>query len=479
MTETIRLTHHVGGRAVDGAMTFSQASPSNPDDLVVEGPEADAALVAEAVANARSAVDALDQVGIEARADALSRIGRTLLANADRLALLATRETGKTINDAKGEVVRAARTFDFFAGEALRNIGERFASTRPGAMVEVDYAPVGVVAAITPWNFPFAIPAWKIAPAIAFGNAVVWKPSEIASASAEAFRAILAEAGLPVGTVEMLLGAGGAGAALTGADGVDAISFTGSVATGNRVVRAAAEKGVRAQMEMGGVNGLIILDDANLDVAVDCAINGAYFNAGQRCTATSRIIITDGIADRFIAAFIERAKALKIGDPRDPQTQIGSLAAFKQKTLIASQVEQAEAAGFKPLIGGSADARPHAFFAPTLFDNAAPASLLGQEEIFGPVAGLFRVRDFEEAMTVLNNNRYGLSSSICTRSLVHAEQFKRRARTGMRMVNMPTAGADYHAPFGGVGISSFGPREQGRAARTFYTTLHTTYQLAV
>ncbi|ARS29171.1 aldehyde dehydrogenase family protein [Sphingomonas sp. KC8] len=479
MTETIRLSHHVAGRMVGGGAAFTQASPSDPDDLRVEGPEADAGLADEAVAAARIAVDQLDRAGIEARADALARIGRTLTAEADRLALLAARETGKAINDAKGEVMRAARTFDFFAGEALRNIGERFTSTRPGAMVEVEYAPVGVVAAITPWNFPYAIPAWKIAPAIAFGNAVVWKPSEIASASAEALRAIMASAGLPDGTVSMLLGAGGAGAALTGADGVDAISFTGSVATGGRVARAAAEKGVRVQMEMGGVNGLIILDDADLGVAVDCAINGAFFNAGQRCTATSRIIVTNGIADRFIAAFIERAKTLAVGDPRDPKTQIGSLAAFRQKTLIASQVEQVEASGLTPLIGGSAATMPHAFFAPTLFDHAQTDSLMGQEEIFGPVAGIFRVADFDEAMATLNSNRYGLSAGICTRSLLHAEEFKRRARTGMRMVNLATAGVDYHAPFGGVGISSFGPREQGRAARTFYTTTRTAYQLAV
>ncbi|HEY1145023.1 MAG TPA: aldehyde dehydrogenase family protein, partial [Allosphingosinicella sp.] len=204
MTETITLSHNVAGRAVSGAPAFEQRNPALPDDLRVEGPEADAALVAEAVAAARAAVGAIEAAGIEARADALARIGRALMTDADRLGLLIARETGKTLGDSKGEVMRAARIFDFFAGETLRNVGERFASTRPGATVEVEYAPVGVVAAITPWNFPIAIPAWKIAPALAFGNAVVWKPSEISSATADALMAVIAAAGLPAGSVNMV-----------------------------------------------------------------------------------------------------------------------------------------------------------------------------------------------------------------------------------------------------------------------------------
>ena len=372
--------------------------------------------------------------------------------------------------------MRASRLFDFFAGEALRNVGERFASTRAGATVEVDYAPVGVVGAITPWNFPIAIPAWKIAPAIAYGNAVVWKPSEISSATADALMTIIEGAGLPTGTVNMLLGAGGAGAAVTGADGIDAISFTGSVATGARVRSAAAERGVRVQLEMGGVNGLIVMADADLDNAVDTALNGAFFAAGQRCTATSRIIVEAAIADRFVEALKARVAALKIGDPRDPVTQVGPLAAPRQKELIVRQVAEVEATGLQPLFGGSAAAMDHCFYAPTLFDHVPGDNTLGHNEIFGPVAGVFRVGGFEEAIQLLNGNRFGLSAGICTRSLRHAEEFKRRARAGMLMVNLPTAGVDYHAPFGGTAASSYGPREQGRAARTFYTTMKTSYQ---
>jgi aldehyde dehydrogenase (NAD+) len=479
MTETISLSHHIAGRSVSGPAAFEQRNPALPDDLRVEGPEAAPDLAAEAVAAAKGAVDELASAGIEPRSDALARIGRTLTTQADRLALLIARETGKTLGDSKGEVMRAARLFDFFAGETLRNVGERFASTRPGATVEVDYAPVGVVAAITPWNFPIAIPAWKIAPALAFGNAVVWKPSEISSATADALMTIIAESGLPAGSVNMLFGAGGAGKAVVEANGIDAISFTGSVATGERVRLVAAQRSVRAQLEMGGVNGLIVMADADLDNAVDCAVNGAFFAAGQRCTATSRIIIEEAIADRFVEAVRAKVATLKIGDPRDPATQVGPLAAPRQKQLIARQVAEVEGTGLKPLFGGSAAEMEHCFYAPTLFDNVPSANTLGHDEIFGPVAGIFRVNGFDEAIEALNSNRFGLSAGICTRSLLHAEEFKRRARAGMLMVNLPTAGIDYHAPFGGTGASSYGPREQGRAARTFYTIIKTSYQKAL
>lgn len=479
MTEVISLSHHINGQSVPGVAAFEQRNPAQPDDLRVEGPEADEALADQAVEAATRAVDALAANGIEARADSLARIGRTLSADVERLGLLIARETGKTFADSKGEVMRAARLFDFFAGEALRNVGERFASTRPGATVEVDYAPVGVVAAITPWNFPIAIPAWKIAPALAYGNAVVWKPSEVSSATASALMDIIAASGLPAGSVNMLLGAGNAGRAVVEASGIDAISFTGSVGTGEQVRMSAARRAIRVQLEMGGVNGLIVMADADLDNAVDCALNGAFFAAGQRCTATSRIIVEHAIADRFVEALKAKASALKVGDPRDPGTQVGPLAAPRQKELIARQVAEVEATGLKPLFGGSAAELDHCFYAPTLFDHVSAENTLCHTEIFGPVAGVFRVDGFEDAVKVLNANRFGLSAGICTKSLRYAEEFKRRARAGMLMVNLPTAGVDYHAPFGGMGASSYGPREQGRAARSFYTMIKTSYQKPV
>ena len=471
------LVHRIDGRAVERPLALEQRNPADPDDLLVSLPDADASLVEEAAASARAALAPIWAMGIETRSDALDAVARALAARTEELALLIARETGKTIRDARAEVGRAARLFHFFAGETLRNIGERFESTRKGASVEVTYDPVGVVGAITPWNFPVAIPAWKIAPALAFGNAVVWKPSELASATAVVLHDILVEAGFGH-AVQLVLGGGQAGAALSACTGLDALTFTGSVATGTRIRLAAAERGVALQQEMGGLNGLIVMADADMGVAVNCAMNGAFFAAGQRCTATSRIIVEESVADAFIAALTAATAKLKIGDPRDPATDIGPLAAPRQKETIARGVAAVEAEGRNALFGGTADARPHSFFAPTLFDHVPDESVMYREEIFGPVAGITRVDGFEAAMDAVNATRFGLSAGICTTSLRHAEAFKRRARAGMTMVNMPTAGADYHAPFGGVGASSHGPREQGRSARSFYTATRINYQAA-
>ncbi|MDE2181609.1 MAG: aldehyde dehydrogenase family protein [Alphaproteobacteria bacterium] len=475
MIDTIVLAHRVNGRVIPGQARFEQVNPADPTDLRVTGPEADAAVMGDAVAAARAAVEALDRQGIEARSDSLAAVGHRLKADAPQLALLIARETGKTLNDARGEVLRAGRLFDFFAAETLRNVGEVFDSVRRGTAVEVTNEPIGVVAAITPWNFPVAIPAWKIAPALAFGNAVVWKPSEYSSATAAALMEIIAAAGLPAGAVNLVLGAGAAGQALCEAPGIDAVSFTGSVATGAKVRMAGAERSLRLQLEMGGVNGMIVLADADLGNSVACALNGAFFAAGQRCTATSRIIVEEAIADRFVAALKERMASLAIGDPREASTQVGPLVSMRQKELITRQVASVEESGLRPVVGGTATTMKHAFFAPTLFDAVPVEHAFGMDEIFGPVAGIYRVRNFDEAIAVLNAPRYRLSAGLCTTSLSHATAFRRRASAGLTMVNVPTAGIDYHAPFGGVGGSSYGPREQGRAARAFYTVMKTSY----
>lgn len=474
MTESITLAHTIGGAQRAGAGAFEQRNPADEADLAVIGPEADAVLVAEAVATARAAQARLVAAGVEARADALAQIGRALIAEKDRLALLIARETGKTLGDAGGEVVRAARIFDFFAGEALRIVGERFDSTRPGLMVEVMKEPLGVVGLITPWNFPIAIPAWKIAPAIAYGNGVVWKPSEVSSATAEALMRIITNAALPAGCVNMILGARGAGQALVADADVDAISFTGSASVGAGVRSVAAARGARVQLELGGVNGFIVAADADLDVAVEAVLNGAFFASGQRCTATSRIIVENAIADDFAARLAKRASALVIGDPRGASTQLGPLAGQRFKRKVVAQTKAA-AGRLHVVFGGAEQDLGACFFAPTLFDGARADDPLVNEEIFGPVAALYRVNDWDEAIASLNASKFGLSAGAATRSLAQAEDFKRRAKAGMRMVNLPTAGVDYHAPFGGVGESSYGPREQGRAASSFYTTTTTTY----
>ena len=472
----VTVASRIGGAVVAAPTAFEHRSPGDADDLVVMVPETAPGDLAAAVAAARAAVPVLAALGIEARSDALAAVARTLVARRDALGLLIARETGKVLRDAVAEVGRAARLFDFFAGETLRIVGERFASTRPGAMVEVSYDPVGVIGAITPWNFPIAIPAWKLAPALAFGNAVVWKPSELSAATAGALMDVLAEC-LPPGAVSLVLGTGTTGAALAASD-LDALTFTGSEATGRRIRVATAERGLALQQEMGGVNGLVVLADADLPTAVACAVNGAFFAAGQRCTATSRIIADGKIADALVAGIAAAVARLRIGDPRDAATDVGPLVSHAQRAAVARGVAAAEAEGLAPTFGGSAGLGDDAFMPPTLFDHVGGGSILDREEIFGPVAGVVRVDGLDAALNALNAPRFGLSAGIVTTSLAAAEAFKRRARAGMTMVNLPTAGVDYHAPFGGTAASSFGPREQGRAARGFYTVTRTAYQAA-
>ena len=463
----------IDGTPRHAAPALEQRNPANLDEVVTRLPESGAGLVAEAAAAGRAALPGL--APIESRVDALDRISAVLAAEAGEIAALITRETGKTITDASGEVMRASRLFRFFAGEGLRIVGERFDSVRPGVIVEVGYEPIGVVGAITPWNFPIAIPAWKIAPAIAFGNAVVWKPSEHATATAAALMRIIAAAGLPNGAVNLVPGASASGAALVEEAGIDAVSFTGSETTGRGVRIGAATRGARVQAEMGGVNGLVILADADLDLATETLVNGAFFAAGQRCTATSRVIVDQSVADALIERVRARVARLKVGDPADKATEVGPLVSAKQKAGVIAGVEAMRSAGRQAVVAGRAEA-PACFVDPVLFDRVSADDLVAREEVFGPVAGLLRVAGYDEALSVLNDARFGLCAGICTTSLKYAEHFKRNARVGMVMVNLPTAGVDYHAPFGGMKASSYGAREQGRAAREFFTVTKTVYQ---
>lgn len=470
---TLDLSHHIGGQARSAPAVLEQRNPARLDEIVARIPEAGADEVAEAVAAATAALPGLS--GVEARADALHGIGEALMARRSELGLLIARETGKTLADAQGEVMRAARLFRFFGGEALRVVGERYASVRPGVTVEVSYDPVGLVGAITPWNFPIAIPAWKIAPALAYGNAVIWKPSEHASAVAAALMEVISSAALPAGAVNMVLGASGAGQALCAAP-LDALSFTGSEATGRVVRQALSARGARCQAEMGGVNGLIVLADADLDAAADAVVNGAYFAAGQRCTATARIIVEREVRASLIARIGERMRGLRIGDPCDPATQVGPLVSPRQKSIVQAGIAAMAATGRAPVEAGRGAAAPACFVDPVLFDAMSPDDPLAQEEVFGPVAGVMAVDGYDAALETLNSVRFGLCGGLFTRSLKHAEHFKRHARVGMTMINLPTAGVDYHAPFGGMKASSYGPREQGRSAREFFTVTRTAYQ---
>lgn len=468
--------NYIGGAWVEGAGTVENLNPADPRDLIGLYASADEAQMRQAVQAARAAAPGWERSSTQLRSDILFRAANEILARKEELGALVSREAGKTLAEGMGEVVRAGQIFQFFAGEAVRYGGENLPSVRPDIGVQISRHPVGVVSMITPWNFPIAIPAWKMAPALAFGNTVVLKPSEHTPGAAWELFAILERAGLPAGVANLVNGEGAAaGQALL--DGVDAVSFTGSVATGRKIATGASERMIRVQLEMGGKNPLVVLDDADLDVAVECALNGAFFSAGQRCTASSRLIVADGIHDRFVQALTERMRKLVVGDPRTAGTQIGPVINDAQLRKILGYIELGQSEGATLAEGGKrADASSAGhFLRPTLFTQSSNDMRINREEIFGPVAAVIRVSGYDEALEVANDTAFGLSSGICTTSLKAANHFRLNVRSGLTMVNLPTAGLDYHVPFGGVKASSFGPREQGRYAVDFYTSTKTAY----
>ena len=475
MTKT--LTHYIGGEAVAAETPGVSLNPSNTDEIVAYYPIAAAAEVDAAVMAARQAFPAWAAASPEVRSDLLDKVGATIMARAKELGELLSREEGKTLAEGTGEVMRAARIFKYFAGEALRRHGRTLDSTRPGLDVATYREAVGVFALIAPWNFPIAIPAWKAAPALAFGNTVVLKPASSTPAIAHALAAILHGCGAPAGVFNLVIGEGNVGAALVDHPEVDGASFTGSQAVGARVAEGAVRRQARVQLEMGGKNPLVVLDDADLDRAVACAIDGAFYGTGQRCTASSRVIVTEGIHDRFVAALAERAKALKVGDALDSTTQIGPAVSESQLEQNLRYVQIATDEGGRLVTGGErlSLAHPGYFMSPAIIADTAPEMRINCEEVFGPVVSTVRVANYEEALDIANRGQFGLSAGIVTESLKHARHFRRNVRAGMVMVNLPTAGVDYHVPFGGTRKSSYGAREQGFAAVEFYTQTKTVY----
>ena len=472
----------IAGEWVEGVDVNADVNPSDLADVVGEYARADAKLAAQAIAAARTAFPAWSRGNIQARADMLEAIGNEIMARKEELGDLLSREEGKTLPEGIGEVARAGQIFKFFAGEVLRPEGEKLPSIRPDIDVEITREPVGVIAVITPWNFPIAIPAWKIAPALAYGNCVVFKPADLVPGCAWALADIIARAGVPEGVFNLVMGRGSVvGEAILDAPDIDAISFTGSVETGKTIATRAVARLARVQMEMGGKNPLVVLDDADLDTAVNCAIQGAYYSTGQRCTASSRLIATDGIHDRFVAAMEEALKTLKVDDARKEGTQIGPVVDQSQLDQDLSYINIGVKEGARLVCGGERLNRDTEGFylAPALLTETNNDMRVNREEIFGPVATIIRVKDYDEALVVANDTRFGLSSGICTTSLKHASHFKRNSEAGMTMVNLPTAGVDYHVPFGGRKGSNYGPREQGRYAREFYTIVKTSYTLPV
>jgi len=480
-------THNnlINGSWTPGKTTSPNTNPSDLSDVIGHYAQGDASDVDAAVAAATAAFPAWSVSGIQARHDALDKIGNEILARKEELGDLLAREEGKTRPEAIGEVARAGQIFKFFAGECLRLAGESLPSVRPGIGVEITREPIGVVGLITPWNFPIAIPAWKIAPALAFGNCVVIKPADLVPGSAWALADIIHRSGIPAGVFNLVMGRGRIiGDALVQHPDVAAISFTGSVGVGRVIAEACVKSGKKVQLEMGGKNPQVVLDDADLAQAVELSAQSCFYSTGQRCTASSRLIVTDKIYPAFVQALQERMAKIKVGDARAAGTDIGPVVSQAQLEQDLSYVEIAKAEGAVLATGGSRIAchtgsgKEGFFMQPALLVDSTPQMRINREEVFGPVASVIRVQDYEEALAVANDTAFGLSAGIATTSLKYASHFKRHAQAGMVMVNLPTAGVDYHVPFGGRKGSSYGPREQGRYAQEFYTTVKTAYTLA-
>lgn len=471
----------INGAFVPGIGVRENLNPSDLSDRIGRYAQADRAQTEAAIGAARAAFPAWAGGNLQQRADALDRIGSELLARRDELGQLLSREEGKTLPEGIGEAARAGQIFKFFAGEVVRQRGERLPSVRSGVDVEITREPLGVVGIITPWNFPLAIPAWKIAPALAHGNCVVFKPADLVPGSAWALADIISRAGLAAGVFNLVMGRGGeVGQTLIDHPGVDAISFTGSVATGRRVLAGTAARFAKVQLEMGGKNPTVILDDADLGLAVDCALQAAYYSTGQRCTATSRFLVQKGIYPRFLDALRQRLQALKIDHALKSGTDIGPVADASQLQQDLDYIALGVQEGARLVCGGQRVVRERDGFylTPALFADADGAMRIAREEIFGPVACAIPVADYDEALAAANDTEFGLSAGICTSSLKYATHFKRHAQAGMVMVNLPTAGVDYHVPFGGRKGSSYGAREQGTYAAEFFTTVKTAYTAA-
>lgn len=472
-----RHLNYVDGEWIAGTDYRENINPSDRGDLIGLYASGSAGDVAAAAAAAAQAQRLWARAPLQARADLLTRIAALIEARADEIAAMLAREEGKIRTEALAETLRAAQIFRFFSGETVRIGGEAVGSVRKDVDVEVSREPLGVVGIITPWNFPIAIPSWKIAPALAYGNGVVFKPADLTPGTAHLLAQVIVDAQCPHGLFNLVMGPGSVvGPAMIDDPNIAALSFTGSATTGRGIALTAAGRMKKVQLEMGGRNPMVILNDADLARAVDVCLDGAFHSTGQRCTASSRLIVEDAIHDRFVEELATRMNALRVGPALDAESQIGPVASGEQLAGNLGYVSLAAEEGCTVIGGERAQARTEGFFQrPALLLGARPEMRSAREEIFGPVASVIRVSSFEEALAVANDTEFGLSSGICTQSLRHAREFRKRSEAGMVMVNLPTAGVDYHVPFGGRKASSYGAREQGRHAVEFYTSVKTAY----
>jgi aldehyde dehydrogenase (NAD+) len=462
------------------AATFPDVNPADTRDVVGllqdSGPED----VDAAVAAAARALPAWSAMPAPLRGRHLLRAAQELEKRLAEFADLLSREEGKTITEAKGEVTRAVRLLEYFGAGGARLGGDVIPSERERLFMFTVRQPVGVVALVTPWNFPIAIPAWKLAPALVCGNTVVFKPASQAPLTALRLVEVLQGTGLPKGVLNLVTGSGSkVGGPLVAHPGVRAISFTGSDDTGRAIAAVAAKRLAKVQLEMGGKNPTIVLKDADLDNAVECTLNAAFYSTGQRCTATSRAIVEKKVAGEFLDRLLAKTKALRIGDPRDPQTQMGPAIDKSQLETTLRYVELGRNEGAKLVYGGErlqdGPLQHGHFVRPAIMTGVDPQARLAQEEVFGPLLAVMEADDFDHAVRVANQVRFGLSASICTQDLSRAFEYVQRAEAGVLMVNLPSAGIEYQIPFGGLKDSSAGPREQGPAAVQFYSETKTVY----
>lgn len=468
----------IAGSWCDGAGSIANINPSDLGDVVGEYAQAGLDDLDRALSSARQAQLRWANTGLEQRYDVLMNIGRELMERSEELGTLLSREEGKPKAEGRGEVYRSGQFFTYYAAESLRQIGDRADSVRPGVEVETRREPMGLVAIVTPWNFPLATAAWKIAPAMAFGNAVIWKPANLTPATAVGLAEIISRQQLPEGLFNLLMGSGSTvGNALVGSDQIDAISFTGSLSSGQKIAARAMSNLTKIQLEMGSKNALYVDDEANLEVAVDCAINGAYFGTGQKCTASSRLVVHGAVHDEFVERMAAATRDLRVGHALAEDTQIGPVVDDSQLSQNERYLQLGQEEGAELVCGGERLERETKgyYMSPALFVNGDNSMRLNREEIFGPITCVIRVGSYEEGLAVVNDTEFGLTSGIITRSLSKAADFRRHAKTGCVMINLPTAGTDYHVPFGGRKQSSYGSREQGKYAEEFYTEVKTTY----
>jgi acyl-CoA reductase-like NAD-dependent aldehyde dehydrogenase len=476
---TASIAHLVDGHWRDGhGERVRSVNPTRPSEVVAEGNSATGSDVDDAVAAAAEALKGWAAIPIHARGAVLAAAAAIVDLHAEQWGLELALEEGKTRLEGVGEVRRAAQILRYYAAEGDRPSGEIFASPRAGEQILVTRKPVGVIGVITPFNFPIAIPAWKVAPALVYGNTVVWKPASSVPLLAIRLAQALTQAGLPPGVLNLVVGDAAVGDALVGHDGVAAITFTGSTGVGRRIAAAAAARGVPVQTEMGGKNAAVVLDDADFDLAVEQVMLGAFRSTGQKCTATSRLILTNGIADKFIATLVQRAEALVVGDPTDDRTQMGPVIAGSAQSSIIAGVDTAKAQGASVLAGGGGygdgPLSQGYFVAPTIVELNGAADIWVQE-LFGPVLAVRRARDAEAAFELANDSEFGLSAAVFTQDITRVMQAMDCIDVGVLHVNSESAGADPHVPFGGAKKSGLGPKEQGAAAREFFTHTTTVY----